>query len=183
MNLPPLADEVISFPLEKGVKEVIHQLEKNISRIDVEGLKGSSISLFLAHLVKSRSNPIVVLTSNQATGEKLIGDLKYFFKFYSLDNNLRFYPSWDILPYESLSPSLEIMGERLEVLNLVKSNQISLLVVPVDAFMQCVIPQIDLSDQVFSFAKGESLEREYLETCLFDNGFVRVPMVQNRGET
>ena len=182
MNRPPLADEVISFPLEKGVKEVIHQLEKNISRIDVEGLKGSSISLFLAHLVKSRSNPIVVLTSNQATGEKLIGDLKYFFKFYSLDNNLRFYPSWDILPYESLSPSLGIMGERLEVLNLVKSNKISLLVVPVDAFMQCVIPQIDLSDQVFSFAKGESLEREYLETCLFDNGFVRVPMVQNRGE-
>jgi excinuclease UvrABC helicase subunit UvrB len=80
MNHPLLTDEVISFPLDKGVKEVMHQLEKNISRIQVEGLKGSSTALFLAHLVKSSSKPIVVLTSNQSTGEKLIGDLKYFFK-------------------------------------------------------------------------------------------------------
>ena len=182
MNHSLFTDEVMSFPLDKGVKEVIHQLEQNISRIHVEGLKGSSIALFLANLVKSSSKSIVVLTSNQSTGEKLIGDLRYFFKFYSLDNNLRFYPSWDILPYENLSPSLEIMGERLEVLNLIKSNQISLLVVPVDAFMQGVIPRMDLSNQTFFFSKGEALEREYLETCLLDNGFARVSMVENRGD-
>ena len=84
MNRSLLTDEVISFPLDKGIKEVMHQLDQNIPRIHVEGLKGSSIALFLAHLVKSSSKSIVVLTSNQSTGEKLIGDLRYFFQFYEI---------------------------------------------------------------------------------------------------
>ena len=73
------------------------------------------------------------------------------------------------------------MGERLEVLHQLQRNEISLLVVPVDSFMQCVVPRHELSDQTFSFEIGENIEREFLETCLLDNGFVRMPMVENRG--
>ena len=74
------------------------------------------------------------------------------------------------------------MGERLEILNLIQRNEVPLLVVPVEAIMQCVMPRRELSSQTFTIMKGETFEREFLETCLFDNGFARIPMVENRGE-
>ena len=77
-----ITDEVIFVPFDEGIQKITKQIELNSSILQVEGLIGSSRSLFLARLIQSTSRPIIVLTPDQNTGEKLIGDLKYFFYFY-----------------------------------------------------------------------------------------------------
>jgi len=182
MKHPLVFDQVTPISFDAGVQEVTKQLELNYSTIKLEGLIGSSRSLFLARLVQSTRRQIVVLTPDQNTGEKLIGDLKYFHYFNNIKKEFRFFPTWELLPYENLSPLAEISGERLEILNSLQRNEALLTVIPVEAIMQCVMPRAELSKLTFSVNKGDTLEREYLEICLFDNGYARVPIVENRGE-
>ena len=182
MNQYLLSDETFAVPFDKGVREITKLIDGDTPLLHAEGLKGSSRSLFLAKLAQATTRPIVVLTSNQNSGEALIGDLRYFYHFNNIKKIPRFFPTWEILPYENLSPLAEISGERLEILNLLQQKEIPFLVVPVEALMQCVIPRTELRNQTFPVVKGEALEREFLETCLFDNGYSRIPMVENRGE-
>ena len=180
MNESLVKDETTLVSFDEGIEEVINNIDQDSLKVHIEGLRESSRSFFLSRLIQSLSKPVVMLTPTQNTGEKLIGDLRYFCKFNRVQKNIRFLPSWEVVPYENISPSSEVMGERLEILQLLQRNELSLLVVQVDSIMQCVIPRKELSDHTFFLRVGEILELEFLETCLLDNGFVRLPMVENR---
>ncbi|MFQ5716726.1 MAG: hypothetical protein ACE5GQ_06445, partial [Nitrospinales bacterium] len=148
----------------------------------VEGLKGSSKALFLAHLQNLVRRPILVLTPDQNAGETLLGDLGYFIGHENLRFSPRFFPSWELLPYENLSPLREISGERLNVLHQLSRGECSFLVAPVEAVMQYVMPRSVLEKTLFTIQKGDNLDREVLENCLVDSGYSRSGMVEERGQ-
>lgn len=175
-------NEAIPISIDRGIGEISNQLEGGFSFLKIEGLIGSSKALFLSNLIKSINHSIVILTSDQNSGERLIGDLKYFFSYSKVKKKYHFFPTWELLPYENLSPLPEISAERLEILNLLKNNESVITVIPVEAMMQCVIPQEELSKLTFLITKGENLDREILEDCLFDNGYERINIIENRGE-
>ncbi len=164
------------------IKSVAERLKDPFARMTVEGFSGASRALFLAQLKKKLRRPVVVLTPDQNTGEALLGDLKYFFRHEKIRDIPQFFPTWETLPYEHLSPLTEVSGERLSILDQLMHGTCPFLVVPVEAAMQCVIPQSVFSRQVFPVKKGDSLGRELLEASLVDNGYTRVHMVEGRGE-
>jgi len=148
----------------------------------VEGLRGSSWAFFLSRLIKSEKGTVVVFTADQNQGELLLDDLKYFFNYEKIKRPLYFFPAWELLPYEQLSPLSEISGERLDILNRLRTGEPLVLVVPLEAGLQRVMPRSILEKLVFPVNCKMNLEREFLEACLSDNGFSRSPLVENRGE-
>ncbi|GJL78125.1 MAG: transcription-repair-coupling factor [Nitrospinaceae bacterium] len=181
-------DQTLNYPqlgtldFAGRIKTVTGFLKDPAAQVTVEGLSGASRALFLAHLKKNLRRPIVLLTADQNTGEALLGDLKYFFRYEKIRSQPQFFPTWEILPYEHISPLSEVSGERLSILDQLLHGGCPFLVVPVEAAMQSVVPKSVLGKQVFPVKKGDSLERELLETCLMDNGYSRVHMVEDRGE-
>ncbi len=164
------------------IKSVAERLKTPLAEVTVEGFSGASRALFLARLKKNLRRPIVVLTADQNTGEALLSDLKYFFRHEKIRHIPQFFPTWELLPYEHLSPLTEVSGERLFILDQLMHGICPFLVVPVEAVMQCVVPKSILRKLVFPLKKGDSLERDFLEACLGDNGYTRVHMVEGRGE-
>ena len=164
------------------IKSVSGLLKDPAAQLTVEGFSGASRALFLAHLKKNLRRPIVLFTADQNTGEALLGDLKYFFHYEKIRLKPQFFPTWEILPYEHISPLSEVSGERLSILDQLLHGGCPFLVVPVEAAMQCVVPKSVLRKQVFPLKKEDALERELLEACLVDNGYSRVHMVEDRGE-
>ena len=164
------------------IKSVVAQLKDPSVQVTVEGFSGASRALFLAQLKKNLRCPIVVLTADENTGEALLGDLKYFFRQEKMRDVPQFFPTWETLPYEHLSPLTEVSGERLFILDQLTHENCSFLVVPVEAAMQFVVPKSVLKKQIFPIKKGDSLEWEILEASLVDNGYTRVHMVEGRGE-
>jgi transcription-repair coupling factor (superfamily II helicase) len=150
--------------------------------ITVEGLRGSSRAFFLSKLIKFKNQPIIIFTEDQTQGEILQDDLKYFFHFEKVIRPLYFFPSWELLPYEQLSPLNEISGERLDILNRLRNGEPLILIVPLEACLQRVMPREVLGKLVFPVYCKMSLEREFLEACLSDNGFKRSSLVENKGE-
>ncbi|SVD92909.1 uncharacterized protein METZ01_LOCUS445763, partial [marine metagenome] len=166
MNELLVSDESVFSSFNKKIEEIDKYISQSSSKIHIEGLRYSSRAFFLARLAQSISRTVIVLTSNHKTAERLIGDLKYFSDFINFDKKICLFPSWELQPYENISPPLKIMGERLEVLRMCQREEVLLLVVPVQSIMQCVIPRQELDDRTFSVKSGENIEREFLETCL-----------------
>ena len=156
--------------------------EESGQPVAVEGLRGSSRAFFLSKLIKLKNRSVIIFTADQTQAEILQDDLKYFFHYEKIKRPLYFFPAWELLPYEQLSPLNEISGERLDILNRLRNGEPLILIVPLEAGLQRVMPRAILEKLVFSVNCKMSLEREFLEACLFDNGFTRSPLVENRGE-
>ena len=150
--------------------------------VTIEGLRGSSRAFFLSKLIKLKNRSVIIFTADQTQAEILQDDLKYFFHYEKIKRPLYFFPAWELLPYEQLSPLNEISGERLDILNRLRNGEPLILIVPLEAGLQRVMPRAVLEKLVFPVNCKMSLEREFLEACLFDNGFTRSPLVENRGE-
>ncbi len=147
-----------------------------------EGLPGSSKAFLLAQIKKRHSGPVCIISSAFNSAEILYGDLKYFERVVKSGVAPVFFPSWEILPYENISPLKETEGERLSVLSHCLDQKDLFLVTSLTAYLQAIIPPKDLASQQFPLAKGDCLERELLETCLADNGYNRVSIVEVKGD-
>ncbi len=147
-----------------------------------EGLPGASRALFCVHLKKHFSGPVVVVTPDQLTAETLLEDIRFFCQHEKLKVLPKLFPTWEQLPFEPLSPMSEISGERLEVLNSLSEGECGLLIVPLEALLQTLMPQSILKKLTFHLKKGQTADREFLEICLMDNGYSKVSLVEERGE-
>ncbi len=182
-----MSERVTTPIIESGdfsfqVDQVQKWTEESGRPVVVEGLRGASRAFFLSRLIKLKNRPVVVFTADQNRGEVLLDDLKYFFRLDKIKCSPCFFPAWELLPYEPLSPLNEISGERLDILNRLRTGEPLILVVPLEAGLQRVMPRSVLEKLVFPVDRKMSLEREFLETCLSENGFARSPLVENRGE-
>lgn len=151
--------------------------------ISVEGLRGAASAYFLSRLHQlEKGRPVLIVTNDQNRGDMLLEDFKYFFHYMNLKTQPESFPSWELLPYETLSPLNEISGERLEILNKLRRGENLFLIAPIEALMQSVVPRSFLQKNVLSIKPNDQLERELLETSLADNGFSRSSLVENRCE-
>ena len=76
----PVLNEISAVSFESGIQAITKEIEHDSSVLKIEGLPGSSRTFFLAHLTQSINRPIIVLTPDQNSGEKLVSDLKYFYQ-------------------------------------------------------------------------------------------------------
>ena len=92
--------------------------------ISVGGLRGAASAYFLSRLQQLENRrTVMIVTSDQTRGDLLLEDFKYFFHYMNLKTKPQLFPSWELLPYECLSPHNQISGERLEILNRLKRGE------------------------------------------------------------
>ena len=177
-----------SFSMQNdGLIDYINRVQDyiNVPKQDiiVEGLGGAATAYFLSRMHQFKNDrPVLFVTNDQNRGELLLEDIKYFFHYLNLKKKPLLFSSWELLPYESLSPLNEVSGERLEILNRLRNGENLFLIAPIEAVMQTVVPRNTLKKNVFSINRGDELGREILETCLADNGFTRSSLVENRSD-
>ncbi len=150
--------------------------------VSVDGLTGASPAYFLAQAWKRTKRPQVVITADPIRGETWLSDLRFFLHHEKVRAVPQFFPTWELLPYEPLSPFTEVSGERLAVLNALMENQCPILVVPVEAAMQYLMPRASLRNLTYEVQRGQTLDREVFEMCLADNGYIRSHLVEDRGQ-
>ncbi|MDH3256370.1 MAG: hypothetical protein OEM27_02035, partial [Nitrospinota bacterium] len=162
--------------------ELLDALKSTEHPVSVEGLPGASKAYLLAQAWKHSKRPQVVITSDQVSGETWFSDLRYFLHHEKVRVSPQFFPTWELLPYEPLSPFSEVSGERLATLNGLLENHCPVLVVPVEAALQYLMPRSSLRNLTYDIQKGQTLDREVFEMCLVDNGYTRSHLVEERGQ-
>ncbi|MEM9278895.1 MAG: transcription-repair coupling factor, partial [Pseudomonadota bacterium] len=95
-------------------------------------------------------------------------------------------PAWDCLPYDRVSPSTQVIADRIEAFSRMvaaRSEDKPLLVLTTaNALLQKNIPKEVLTNQQTNLAPGNQVDMDALVARLSGEGFERTSTVRERGE-
>ena len=137
--------------------------------------------LLVAALSARSSAPILLVTSTFREAENAVTVLGSLLS----PEEIAYYPAWETLPHERLSPRSDTVGRRLAVLRRLLGNDElptpRVVVAPVRAVLQ---PQVaGLGDLLpVRLVTGQDYEITEVARALVDAAYIRVDLVERRGE-
>ena len=152
----------------------------------VQGLQGGARALVLSLIAARARRPVLIVTPGARDAENLYEDLNFFLGAETagapLQNRVHLFPSWEVLPFENLSPHPENIAGRLEGLYKLVEEPAPILIASPAALMQRVIAKEALRRSYLYLVASQDLAREMLLEHLVQWGFQNVPLVEERGD-
>ncbi len=108
--------------------------------------------------------------------------------FFAPDVACVYFPAWDCLPYDRVSPSNAVVAQRVHALSTLlqwdaeKERKPRILVTTVNAALQRMMPRSALHQSGFSAATGQRLDVDALQNYLVAHGYSRTETVREAGE-
>ncbi len=125
----------------------------------------------------SERTPVLVATSSQAEAERIAADAAMVLG----TDAVALFPAWETLPFERVSPGIETMGRRLEVLHRLQTDSPPAMVVtPARSLIQRLDPNAATAPVVVR--PGDVLDPTSLVEELIAMGYHREAQVEHRGE-
>ncbi len=171
-----------------SIDNILHKLGAGEKSFRIEGLRDSSSkAFFIARLYQATSKPLTIITAGQDEAEGLLSDINIFLNLNSElqtpNSKLYYFPPWETLPYEPISPHKDISGERLKVLSsVIESDGKFILLIPVESIIQRIIPKVVLRETILRFGVKDSLERDVISEYLITGGYKNSDIVEDKGE-
>ncbi len=144
------------------------------------GLKGSSKAYLLSHFQEKVKSSLLIVVPLLQDAETLIEDLRFFEK--RIKNSSLLFPHWETLPYDEIPPHPQMMRERVKCLFALLKGEEVVIVSPVKALMQKVIPPAELRQSTLSLSVGEEVDREPLVNFLQNGGYTSLRIAEERGD-
>lgn len=186
MTLAGLADAVLADPaLAAALSDAA---EGRLPAHEVTGPE--PLRPFLVAGLARAGRPVLAVTATTRDAEQLVSELGDLVD----PATVGYYPSWETLPHERLSPRSDTVGRRLAILRRlchpgvstgsttgVQTGPLSIVVAPVRSILQ---PQVKgLGDLTpVELAVGETAEIDEVVTGLVGAAYSRVDLVERRGE-
>jgi len=147
----------------------------------------------MAGVVSSRSfqpldkaAPIVIVCASTAEAEELSDALSFFLGTRSTREDAKLplaqFLNWEVLPFDSVSPTFETSAERLYALSLLLSNTPSVIVTTVQATMQQLLAPKLLEEARLEVTRGMRIARGEFITKLDLRGYTRTTLVESVGQ-
>jgi transcription-repair coupling factor (superfamily II helicase) len=107
-------------------------------------------------------------------------------RFFAPDVPVRYFPAWDCLPYDRVSPRSDIESQRLATLaalaNRTEDSEAALVVTTTNALVQRVPPSEIIGQASFIGRAGQEVDRDALTRFLARNGYSSTGTVREPGE-
>jgi transcription-repair coupling factor (superfamily II helicase) len=143
------------------------------------GLNGSSHALVTSILFNNTKRTLLYISPSDEEANNAFRDLIFFLG----EENVCLFPSCDILYLDDvLSYQRDISARRVRILYKLLSGKPSVVVVPLSALVQKVMPMNVIMDYTEVVSKGDYLERERLIEKLIEGGYERASLVEEEGE-
>ncbi|MCL4118936.1 UNVERIFIED_CONTAM: hypothetical protein GTU68_063519 [Idotea baltica] len=141
------------------------------------GIYGSSKSFLISKIFKETKKVFLVAKDN-----KELLRIKNDLEFFNLDQHTFILPQWDILPFEALSPQVEISAERINTLNVLKKLDQYIVITTPQSILQKFISYEEIKNREVHLKEGSDIEREGLLNFLITCGYQRVEIVEASGQ-
>lgn len=137
--------------------------------------------LVAAALAERAGAPLLIVTSTYREAEAATDALRSLLG----PDEVAYYPAWETLPHERISPRSDTVGRRLAVLRRFAGTAElpppRVVVAPVRAVLQPQVAGLGLLRPV-RLAVGEDHDLDAVARALVDAAYVRVDLVERRGE-
>ncbi|VAX21109.1 Transcription-repair coupling factor [hydrothermal vent metagenome] len=166
-----------------GLESKVETAGESSAPVLCHGLTKTSKALFIASLAERVGRPVVLVTDKAAKAEETLDSLRFFSPEHLNGRPLLYFPPWEILPYEDMSPYPEVSVQRLSTLaRLAGEPRDFILVTSAEALALRTIPKDALKKSISRIDIKDSMDMEILMDHLVSYGLRRVDMVEERGE-
>ncbi len=174
MRFPGLFEALSTDPaLEEAIAAVA---QPGATQLDLTAV-GAFFPVVTAALA-GEGRTLLVVTSTYREAEQLTDELATWLG----EDEVVYYPAWETLPHERLSPRADTVGRRLAALRRIASDEPPACVVaPVRSVLQPQVKGLSRMRPV-TITAGEEYPLTDLLEALLDAAYVRVDMVERRGE-
>jgi transcription-repair coupling factor (superfamily II helicase) len=140
----------------------------------------------VARLAQERPQPTVVVVPGAAEVESWVADLRFFLgeseDMPPLERRVHGFPPWDTEPLSGVSPTGEVVAERLLTLYLLGQLSDPIVVTCPEALMQRLPSRRAVAARTRYLVEGEEAGFDGVVEALEEGGYQRVPQVEDRGE-
>lgn len=144
-------------------------------------LQGANVGLTLSNLIATTSQPILIITSDSLTANRIEKEL-YFFQSSKNATPILNFPDWETLPYDHFSPHHDIISERLTALYKIPELKKGAVIASITTLMHRLSPKEYLAAQSLVVKTGEQLNIDALRKRLEKAGYYCVNQVREHGE-
>jgi len=166
-----LADAPGMQTLERAVRE-------GKGPIRTYGLVGSLTAFAIARVHTGVGAPVLAVVGTNERGEELRDDLEAILG----EDRARYFPAWEIPPYEERSPHLDVTGLRIEALESLLVGESAVVVTSIRALLEPTIPPYVLELATPSLEVGRIMTMDDVAAVLVGGGFERTSMVDGVGQ-
>ncbi|CAM3580376.1 transcription-repair coupling factor [Nocardioides zeicaulis] len=152
------------------------------SALDLTG--PTAVRPFVVGGLVERGRTVLAVTATSREAEDLVEELADLVD----RDSVAYYPSWETLPHERLSPRSDTVGRRLAVLRRLRhpgtdaaNGPLKVVVAPIRSLLQPQVPGLADIEPV-ELAPGDSRPLEDVVRGLAEAAYTRVDMVERRGE-
>lgn len=144
----------------------------------------AAVRPFVVHGLVEHGRTVLAVTATSREAEDLVEELADLVD----PDTVAYYPSWETLPHERLSPRSDTVGRRLAVLRRLRhpgtdaaNGPLKVVVAPIRSLLQPQVPGLADIEPV-ELAPGEARALDDVVRGLADAAYTRVDMVERRGE-
>lgn len=146
-----------------------------------QNLFGTSISLSLATVAATHDRPLLVITPDSFSANRLHDELAFFHEI-TKDSPLISFPDWEILPYDQFSPHQDIISSRLAALYQTPRLKKGIIITTIQTLMHKLTPREFLEGNMFLLNVNDKINIETMRLQLEKAGYRCVEQVREHGE-
>lgn len=169
---------LIPHALTKALDDIYSNGKKVRPVLEFSHLPEGARSLFVVHLFQSLGNKkLVILFNDNPNAERFQLELQSLIP----ENEIAYFPDWDIIPYSNSTPDSEIVRERINTLYQILNNERKIYLISLAGLARRIVSPEILRKQGLSFTKGQSISRRELVEKFISLQYHREEMVESIG--
>ncbi len=147
------------------------------ARVSLDGAVASTLSFVVADVVEENDRPVLLVLPRPEDAEQYADELEGM-----LDRDrVSLFPSWELLPYEEHSPTIDLTAARMRALGRLVRQERGVIVTSARALVPRILPRRVFRDATISIVIGDELDLDAVCERLIHIGFQRSPLADEPG--
>ncbi|KQO14165.1 transcription-repair coupling factor [Paenibacillus sp. Leaf72] len=167
-----------AFAADPDVQSIIAGIRSGMREQMVSGLAGSSRQVLMAAVKEEIDRPMLVVTHNMFSAQKIAEDLQECFS----SDTVLLYPANELVAAESAISSPETLAQRMDVLIKLSEGFRGIVVVPFSGVRRYLPVRGVMAEAKITISVGDVLPIDSFLRKMTGLGYVRVDRVESRGE-
>ena len=167
-----------AFRSDRDVQSVMEGIRSGMKEQMVSGLAGSSRQLMVASLYEQLQRPILIVTHNMYSAQKMVEDL---YECLSPEHVL-LYPANELMVTEAIAASRELQAQRIDALLSMAKGFRGIVVAPLAGVRKLLPAKSVFKEAEIRVEVGETLPPDQLIEKLASIGYERTERVEAQGE-
>ena len=163
---------------DPALNVLIDRIRSTAQDLTLSGMTGSAGALVLSLLQTRVKKTLLCVCPTITEAKARFRD----FSFFLGEANVILFPPWDILSADVLASQGSVRANRLEGLSRVLLETPAVVIAPLEAALQKVVPVGVFGEYLRTISLGDILERDAFLATLIEGGYKGVSLVEEKGE-